>query len=245
MTPTQPGQRTSAARAQPPRSAQLLCEKWGPGARSSAAAAQPGPGRAARPARPRTAHAAEPGGARPELPEAAARPGRPSRPARALTCWTELFSGTANSSFSLGVFTVTFMILGSAGPPSAALSCAPGGPPLSALSAMAVTQASATLGAAAGFARRDRLRGRRGCVDTGCGAGPGWAIGCRVDAGTLRVAAASSSRTSPTLVAGAAQGTLGNALGRRADSWRPAARGTPGSALAIEPTHAWQRSILS
>lgn len=69
----------------------------------------------------------------------------------ALTCWTELFSGTANSSFSFGVFTVTFMILGSAeaaaaGAPApsvvAALSWELGGPPLSPLSAMAaaVTQ---------------------------------------------------------------------------------------------------------
>lgn len=49
---------------------------------------------------------------------------------------------------------------------------------------------------------------------------PGRAIGCRVDADTLGVAvavavaatAASSSRTSPTPVAGAARGTLGNAL---------------------------------
>lgn len=45
---------------------------------------------------------------------------------------------------------------------------------------------------------------------------PSRAIGCRVDADTLRVAAAataaSSSRTSPTPVAGAARGTLGNAL---------------------------------
>ena len=72
--------------------------------------------------------------------------------AAALTCWTELFSGTANSSFSFGVFTVTFMILGSveavaAGAPApsaaAALSWELGGPPLSPFSAMAaaVTQA--------------------------------------------------------------------------------------------------------
>ena len=69
-----------------------------------------------------------------------------------MNCWTELFSGTANSSFSFGVFTVTFMILGSveavaAGAPApsaaAALSWELGGPPLSLFSAMAaaVTQA--------------------------------------------------------------------------------------------------------
>lgn len=59
--------------------------------------------------------------------------------------------------------------------------------------------------------------------------GPGWATGCRVDAGTLRAAAASSSCTSPTPVAGAAQGTLGNALaaapthgGRRREARRVA-----------------------
>ena len=79
-------------------------------------------------------------------------PPRPE-PRAALTCWTELFSGTANSSFSFGVFTVTFMILGSveaaaaAGAPApsaaAALSWELGGPPLSPFSAMAaaVTQA--------------------------------------------------------------------------------------------------------
>lgn len=78
------------------------------------------------------------------LPPSPLRP----EPRAALTCWTELFSGTANSSFSFGVFTVTFMILGSAeaaaaGAPApsaaAALSWELGGLPLSPFSAMAAT----------------------------------------------------------------------------------------------------------
>lgn len=117
------------------------------------------PAQAARLARPGPAQLTQRNPAGPDRSSPGPPPGQAAPPApfpprrrrggrgpRALTCWTELFSGTANSSFSFGVFTVTFMILGSAGPPSAALSCTPGGPPLSALSAMAVTQASATLG---------------------------------------------------------------------------------------------------
>lgn len=94
---------------------------------------------------------------RPRPPGAEVPPPPPPQPEpeprASLTCCTELFSGTANSSFSFGVFTVTFMILGSAeaaaaGAPApsaaAALSWELGGPPLSLFSAMAaaaVTQA--------------------------------------------------------------------------------------------------------
>lgn len=53
---------------------------------------------------------------------------RRHHPPSGLTCCTELFSGTANSSFSFGVFTVTFMILGSAEPAAAAAAGAPAAP---------------------------------------------------------------------------------------------------------------------
>lgn len=104
----------------------------------------------------------------PNRPRARPRP-NPGEPGRVpgqgpggLTCCTELFSGTANSSFSFGVFTVTFMIFGSAEAPAgaepsaaAALSCELGAPPLSPLSAMAALTQSRRRGRASrkGFGR--------------------------------------------------------------------------------------------
>lgn len=108
-----------------------------------------------------------------------------TEPREVLTCWTELSSGTANSSFSFGVFTVTFMILGSveaaaAGAPvpsaPAALSWELGGPPLSPLSAMAaaVTQEGASERGEASrrqsrLARTTENAGRAASVATGAG----------------------------------------------------------------------------
>lgn len=131
-------------------------------------------------------------------PRAEVLPPPPPRPERraALTCWTELFSGTANSSFSFGVFTVTFMILGSAGAaaagapaPSAAaaLSWELGGPPLSPLSAMAAAAVTQEGAGERGGARRRHSRLARATENTGraalvaTGAGPraaGRGAGC-------------------------------------------------------------------
>lgn len=130
-------------------------------------------------------------------------PPRPQRRA-ALTCWTELFSGTANSSFSFGVFTVTFMILGSAetaaaGEPApsaaAALSWELGGPPLSPLSAMAAAAVTQEGAGERGGARRRHSRlaratentGRAALVSTGAGpraAGRGAGCGLRCRPGS-------------------------------------------------------------